>query len=93
MNKKSSYKYGKKYSTDHNFTGYVEIASQMTEEGYPMNHSSARSYFLKGMRKIAKEILMEAGMEEGSATKLAREKAKDPDFQIAIFELLNKYGW
>ena len=42
---------------------YREIADMMTEIGYKMNHSSARNYVLRVMRKFAEEIVSSWDLE------------------------------
>ncbi|NDD31357.1 MAG: hypothetical protein EB084_24160, partial [Proteobacteria bacterium] len=42
------------YATvDSDGVNYREISEVMTEMGWPMNHSSARNYVLRAMRKFA----------------------------------------
>lgn len=42
---------------------YREIADMMTEIGFKMNHSSARNYVLRVMRKFADAIVSEWDMD------------------------------
>jgi len=62
--------------------GYREIAEIMTKEGKKMNHATARNYFLRGMRKLAKSVISHTN--DGDYDRLAA----DPRFQMAIIELL-----
>jgi len=65
---------------------YREIASTMTDIGYKMNHSSARNYVLRIMRKFAKAVIEEWGLDvsEGRIDLVI----KMPQFQQAICEIL-----
>jgi len=65
---------------------YREIADTMTELGYPMNHSSARNYVLRAMRKFAKAFVTSMGLELDDAE--IDGIAKDPSFQHGVTELL-----
>lgn len=65
---------------------YREIADMMTEIGFKMNHSSARNYVLRVMRKFAEAIVDSWGLD---VTEDRLEKiVKSPDFQEAICDVL-----
>ena len=65
---------------------YREIADMMTEIGFKMNHSSARNYVLRVMRKFADAIVDSWGLD---ITEDRLEKiVKSPDFQEAICDVL-----
>ena len=64
--------------------GYREIAEEMTKSGHTMNHASARNYFLRAMKKIAKPI--SKAIPGASIESIAA----DPRFQSAIAELLRE---
>ena len=65
---------------------YREIADMMTEIGFKMNHSSARNYVLRVMRKFADAIVDSWGLD---VTEDRLEKiVKSPDFQEAICDVL-----
>lgn len=65
---------------------YREIADMMTEIGYKMNHSSARNYVLRVMRKFAEEIIESWDLE---VTDQEIDKiVKSPSFQAAISDVL-----
>ena len=66
---------------------YREIAELMTELGYGMNHSSARNYVLRVMRKLV-SALAEAWGQELDERRID-EIAKDPNFQHAMADLLH----
>jgi transposase-like protein len=65
---------------------YREIADMMTEIGYKMNHSSARNYVLRVMRKFADAIVDNWDVD------VPEEKMqgiiKSPEFQEAICDIL-----
>ena len=65
---------------------YREIADMMTEVGFKMNHSSARNYVLRVMRKFAEAIVDSWGVEidESRLDKIV----KSPHFQRAICDML-----
>lgn len=65
---------------------YREIADTMTELGFTMNHSSARNYVLRVMRKFATAITMEYGVEADEAK--IDEIAKSPQFQHGVADIL-----
>ncbi|NBW06444.1 MAG: hypothetical protein EBR82_00280 [Caulobacteraceae bacterium] len=65
---------------------YREIASMMTEIGFKMNHSSARNYVLRVMKKFAEAINKEWNLEI-HPTKLDKI-VKTPQFQSAICDIL-----
>jgi predicted P-loop ATPase/GTPase len=65
---------------------YREIADMMTEIGFKMNHSSARNYVLRVMRKFADAIIKnwDIDIPEERMEKLI----KSPQFQNAICDML-----
>ncbi len=65
---------------------YREIADMMTEIGFKMNHSSARNYVLRVMRKFADAIVDSWGIEV--AEENLEKIVKSPDFQEAICDIL-----
>lgn len=65
---------------------YREIADMMTEIGFKMNHSSARNYVLRVMRKFASALRTEWDLEV-SEENLDRI-SKSPQFQAAICDIL-----
>ena len=85
-------KNGKKsnYATVSNDEGvnYREISDMMTEIGFKMNHSSARNYVLRVMRKFVEALVDKWDLE------VEPEKidviAKSPQFQQAIYEVLQQ---
>ena len=65
---------------------YRDIAETMTNMGFPMNHSSARNYVLRVMRKFAKAHLDARGIE--ASEERVDIIAKSPMFQYVISEQL-----
>ena len=62
--------------------GYREIAEQMCEDGFKMNHSTARNVFLTVMRKFAKDLC------ELTSNRV-ESMASDPRFQSSICGMLS----
>lgn len=65
---------------------YREIAATMTDIGYKMNHSSARNYVLRVMRKFAAAVIEEWDIDVPEEN--LDVIIKTPQFQQAICELL-----
>lgn len=67
---------------------YREIAEMMTEIGFKMNHSSARNYVLRVMRKFAEALCdnWDIDLPDHKLDKVV----KSPSFQKAICEILQK---
>ena len=83
---KKGKKFDDGYATVEEGVNYRDIADTMTEIGYKMNHSSARNYVLRVMRKFAEAIVDEYGINM-SDEKL-EDVARSPMFQSGIAELL-----
>lgn len=66
---------------------YREIADTMTELGFVMNHSSARNYVIRIMKKFVYELNEQWNLELGEAK--VDEIAKSPLFQQGISEILH----
>lgn len=66
---------------------YREIADTMTEMGFSMNHSSARNYVLRVMRKFVKFYAKQWKLELDEQR--IDEIAKDPGFQHGVADLLH----
>ena len=64
--------------------GYREIAEEMTKRGHKMNHASARSYFIRAMRKLASSV------KEFNPDADTDKIASDPGFQSAISSFLRE---
>jgi hypothetical protein len=65
---------------------YREIAEVMTVLGFRMNHSSARNYVIRVMRKFVEALTED--MDRSFTDQQIDEIAKDPGFQHGIAELL-----
>lgn len=66
---------------------YRDIAETMTELGFDMNHSSARNYVIRIMKKFAQEFSTQWGL--GLSEKKIDVIAKSPMFQQGISEILH----
>ncbi len=66
---------------------YREIADTMSELGFSMNHSSARNYVLRVMRKFVESFAKEYDIP--LTEKRVDEIAKSPGFQHGIADLLH----
>jgi hypothetical protein len=71
---------------DSDGVNYREIADTMTSIGFKMNHSSARNYVLRVMRKFATSLLKEWDVQV-SNDKL-EQIIKSPLFQQGICDVL-----
>ncbi len=84
------------YATTKTFAGgedYRTIANKMTEDGYKMNHATARNVFLSALRKIARPVHKMNGVP--TTEDCLQKTAKDPRFQAGVAEILssiNKVG-
>jgi len=83
---KKGKKFDNGYATVDDGVNYRDIADTMSEIGYKMNHSSARNYVLRVMRKFAYAIVDQYGIKM-SDEKL-NDVARSPMFQSGIAELL-----
>lgn len=77
------------YSTSSDTTGcdYREIADTLTLLGWPMNHSSARNYVMRGVEKIASAVLLSNGIRPDAAT--VKRVARSAKFQAGLAEILH----
>ena len=66
--------------------GYREIAEKMTEEGFKMNHSTARNIFLSAMDKLARELCNLYSIEPTQQN--IKKVSSDPRFQDGICDLI-----
>ena len=68
--------------------GYVEIAEVMNDEGFKMNHSTARNVFVNALIKVADEI---ADLYQLELTdKDLKRLAINPDFQDSVRGFLSE---
>lgn len=72
--------------TDDEGVNYREIALTMTDIGYKMNHSSARNYVLRVMRKFADAVIDEWDLDVPEER--MHHIVKTHQFQQAICEIL-----
>ena len=90
MSLKKGSKVSRGYSTvaEEDGVNYRDIAETMTELGFTMNHSSARNYVLRVMKKFVVAIVDEyecAGVNESKLTEIS----KSPQFQHSIADILH----
>lgn len=74
--------------TDEDGINYRQIAQQMTEMGFEMNHSSARNYVLRVMKKMAEALMEEWKIPESNYD--LEEIARSPFFQNGISDVLRE---
>jgi type II secretory pathway component PulC len=78
------------YGTSKLFDGmtYHEIADNMRESGYKMNHSTARNVFVNALIKVADEIvdLYQLDLSDKDLKRLAI----NPDFQDSVRGFLSE---
>lgn len=72
---------------DNDGINYREIADTMTELGFPMNHSSARNYVIRVMKKFA-EAFVDAYDIDVTDDRI-NVIAKSPEFQHNVADLLH----
>lgn len=84
---KKGKKFDTGYATVDDGVNYRDIADTMTEIGYKMNHSSARNYVLRVMRKFAEAIVDQYGINVSDDR--LDDIARSPMFQSGISELLH----
>lgn len=65
---------------------YHEIASEMNEQGFKMNHSTARNVFVNSLIKIATKVtgLYELSLDD----KQLKDIAINPGFQEAVSDFM-----
>jgi hypothetical protein len=83
---KKGKKFESGYATVDDGVNYRDIADTMTEIGYTMNHSSARNYVLRVMRKFAEAVVNQYGIDVSDSK--IDVIARSPMFQSGIAELL-----
>jgi transposase-like protein len=73
-------------SSDSGGLGYREIAERMCEDGFKMNHSTARNIFISAMRKIAEDMvkLYDGDHDKGKVDDICI----DPRFQLGVSEAM-----
>ena len=77
------------YGTSKQFDGmtYHEIADKLNEQGFKMNHSTARNIYVKALMKIASEVtdLYDIETDEKKLKKIAI----NPEFQETIRDFMD----
>ena len=66
--------------------GYREIAEKMSEDGFKMNHSTARNVFISAMRKIAEDMVTLYDCSPNQEK--IDEVSIDPRFQLGVSEAI-----
>lgn len=74
--------------TDLSGMDYRSIAEKMTEDGFKMNHATARNVFVKGLSKIAREVCVLYGQD--CSPENLKSVAISPVFQNAIAEMITE---
>ena len=74
--------------TDLSGMDYRSIAEKMTEDGFKMNHATARNVFVKGLSKIAREVCVLYGRD--CSPENLKSVAISPVFQNAIAEMITE---
>lgn len=74
--------------TDLSGMDYRSIAEKMTEDGFKMNHATARNVFVKGLSKIAREVCVLYGQD--CSPENLKNVAINPVFQNAIAEMITE---
>ena len=69
-------------------TNYREIADMMTMIGFKMNHSSARNYVLRVMKKLAYAITK--SWDINLSDDRLNHISKDPQFQEGIYDIIQE---
>lgn len=81
----------KKYASNENYMKLNDIAVVMTENGYPMNHSTVRNHLLSGLNKLAKAYMHSQGFDKDLIEEKYKSLAKSPEFHEFIYEFLQDY--
>ena len=78
------------YATTNNLGGksYQQIADSMNDQGFKMNHSTARNVCVNGLKKLVDSVLKVKGiqMSEKDIIKIA----KDPRFQEGVADIIKE---
>ena len=87
IKKGSKFEGGYATVSDDDGINYRVISSLMTEMGFVMNHSTARAYILRVMKKFAESLCEEWDIELDPER--TNEISKSPQFQQGIGEILH----
>ena len=78
------------YGTSKKFDGktYHQIADELNDQGFKMNHSTARNVYVKALMKIASEVtgLYDISMDDKKLKKIAI----NPEFQETIRDFMDE---
>ena len=78
------------YATTKTFDGgedYRTIAIKMSQDGYKMNHATARNVLLSAMRSLASDLLLSRG--EDLQLERVDQIARSPQFQSGISDAVS----
>lgn len=78
-----------KYSTIEEGIDYRALAQKMGEEGYVMNHTSARNWVIRSLSKISNSLKCSLNWSRKS-TVASEDIAAHPFFGNAVVEILRK---
>ena len=82
-------KVGRGYATiDDDGVNYRDISATLSEMGFKMNHSSARNYVLRTMKKFAEAYARH--MEFSVSPKKLEDIARSPAFQGVMSDILQE---
>ena len=65
---------------------YRSIAEKMSDDGYEMNHATARNVFLRAMKKLASSVCDLYDIKNPTMVEAA---SRDPRFQEGMIELVS----
>jgi len=89
MSMPKGYKSARGYATvtsQYSGMDYRQIANKMTNDGFVMNHATARNVFLRAIKKLAMPICRVHGIhEQDEIDKIIR----DPRFQEGMIEIIS----
>lgn len=79
-----------KYTTNSEWTTFREIAEIMSNDGCPMNTTSARNHLYRALEKMSYNILKEYyGLSDAKAKENAPRIARDESFQEIVCDCIN----
>lgn len=79
-----------KYSTIEEGIDYRLLAQKMSEEGYPMNHTSARNWVIRSLAKVSNHLKASLAVNGKRTTSSPEEIASHPFFGNSVVEILRK---
>tara|TARA_Y100000592_G_scaffold81988_1_gene130238 strand:- start:981 stop:1274 length:294 start_codon:yes stop_codon:yes gene_type:complete len=87
MGMPKGHKMSQGYATVKEGLDYRAISEIMSDNGFKMNHATARNVLLSGMRSLAKNVLTSRG-EEPTLERID-EIARAPQFQSGVSDTLS----